>query len=169
MYGNDQTVFYKTGDPAVWDRGRELGMTNRIDRVPACMRLTSRAALAQSCRSGSGRLRIRKQGHQRADRHSGYLGRTGRDREHDQLRIDGHHHHLDCASGKSLNVGGSDNTLTVTGTCETATITGANNKITFDKVNTRITVLGMDNTITYKDGDPKVDKIGQSNTINKGG
>ena len=38
----------------------------------------------------------------------------------------------------------------------------------FDKVNTRITVLGMDNTITYKDGDPKVDKIGQSNTINKG-
>src|SRR6185312_2144185 len=75
---------------------------------------------------------------------------------------------LDCASGKSLNVGGSDNTLTITGTCETATVTGTNNKITFDKVNTRITVLGMNNTITYKDGDPKVDMIGQSNTINKG-
>jgi hypothetical protein len=35
VYGNDQTVFYKSGDPVVWDRGRELGMVNRIDRVPA--------------------------------------------------------------------------------------------------------------------------------------
>jgi len=33
VYGNDQSVFYKTGDPVVWDRGRELGMVNRIDRV----------------------------------------------------------------------------------------------------------------------------------------
>jgi Protein of unknown function (DUF3060) len=35
VYGNDQTVFYKNGQPNVWDRGRELGMTNRVDRVPA--------------------------------------------------------------------------------------------------------------------------------------
>ena len=35
VYGSDQTVFYKSGEPTVWDRGRELGMTNRIDRVPA--------------------------------------------------------------------------------------------------------------------------------------
>jgi hypothetical protein len=35
VYGTNQTVFYKSGDPVVWDRGRELGMTNRIDRVPA--------------------------------------------------------------------------------------------------------------------------------------
>jgi Ca2+-binding RTX toxin-like protein len=35
VYGNDQTVFYKSGEPVVWDRGRELGMVNRIDRVPA--------------------------------------------------------------------------------------------------------------------------------------
>ena len=35
VYGNDHTVFYKNGEPNVWDRGRELGMTNRIDRVPA--------------------------------------------------------------------------------------------------------------------------------------
>lgn len=35
VYGSDQTVFYKSGDPVVWDRGRELGMANRIDRVPA--------------------------------------------------------------------------------------------------------------------------------------
>jgi hypothetical protein len=35
VYGSDQTVFYKSGEPVVWDRGRELGMTNRIDRIPA--------------------------------------------------------------------------------------------------------------------------------------
>lgn len=33
VYGWDQTVFYKDGAPIVWDRGRELGMTNRINRV----------------------------------------------------------------------------------------------------------------------------------------
>ena len=80
---------------------------------------------------------------------------------------------LDCADGKSLNVGGSSNTLTVTGTCETVTITGMTNnvtfdKISFDKVDTRISVLGLDNTITYKDGSPKVDNLGSGNTINKG-
>jgi hypothetical protein len=35
VYGLDQTVLYKTGEPVVLDRGRELGMTNRIDRVAA--------------------------------------------------------------------------------------------------------------------------------------
>jgi hypothetical protein len=35
VYGFEQTVFFKTGSPALVDRGRELGMTNRIARVPA--------------------------------------------------------------------------------------------------------------------------------------
>lgn len=35
VYGWDQTVLYKTGAPLVRDRGRELGMTNRINKVPA--------------------------------------------------------------------------------------------------------------------------------------
>lgn len=35
VYGWDQTVFFKNGDPILWDRGRELGMTNRLARVPA--------------------------------------------------------------------------------------------------------------------------------------
>jgi hypothetical protein len=35
VYGWDQTVFFKNGDPYLWDRGRELGMTNRLDRIPA--------------------------------------------------------------------------------------------------------------------------------------
>ncbi|MGE2732236.1 DUF3060 domain-containing protein [Mycolicibacterium vaccae] len=35
VYGFNQTVLYKGGEPIVWDRGRELGMTNTINRVPA--------------------------------------------------------------------------------------------------------------------------------------
>lgn len=35
VYGWDQQVLYKNGNPVILDRGRELGMTNRIDRVPA--------------------------------------------------------------------------------------------------------------------------------------
>lgn len=35
VYGSDQTVFYKSGETVVWDRGRELGMMNRTDRIPA--------------------------------------------------------------------------------------------------------------------------------------
>ena len=35
VYGYDQTVIYHNGAPAVIDRGRELGMTNRIIWAPA--------------------------------------------------------------------------------------------------------------------------------------
>jgi hypothetical protein len=35
VYGYDQTVFYHSGAPIIWDRGRELGMTNRLQQVPA--------------------------------------------------------------------------------------------------------------------------------------
>jgi hypothetical protein len=34
VYGWDQTVFYHQGAPFIWDRGRELGMTNRLQQVP---------------------------------------------------------------------------------------------------------------------------------------
>ena len=35
VYGSDQAVMYHSGEPSINDRGRELGMTNRIDLVPA--------------------------------------------------------------------------------------------------------------------------------------
>ncbi|PEG53362.1 hypothetical protein CRI78_16860 [Mycolicibacterium diernhoferi] len=35
VYGYDQTVIYHGGTPALIDRGRELGMTNRINWAPA--------------------------------------------------------------------------------------------------------------------------------------
>jgi hypothetical protein len=34
VYGWDQTVLYKNGAPKIWDRGRELGMTNNVNRIP---------------------------------------------------------------------------------------------------------------------------------------
>lgn len=33
VYGWDQTVLYKNGAPKIWDRGRELGMTNNVNRL----------------------------------------------------------------------------------------------------------------------------------------
>jgi Protein of unknown function (DUF3060) len=75
---------------------------------------------------------------------------------------------IDCGSGKSLNVGGSNNTLTVKGTCGSVSIGGADNKITLDKVDSQLHVVGFNNTITYKDGNPNVDNVGTNNTIHKG-
>lgn len=73
---------------------------------------------------------------------------------------------IDCADGKSLNVGGSNNTLTVKGTCSSVNIGGADNKITFDKIDKELSVVGLNNAITYKGGEPKVNNLGSGNTIN---
>jgi Protein of unknown function (DUF3060) len=35
VYGYDETVFFHNGAPVLWDRGRELGMVNRLQQVPA--------------------------------------------------------------------------------------------------------------------------------------
>jgi Protein of unknown function (DUF3060) len=74
---------------------------------------------------------------------------------------------LDCGDGKSLNVGGSNNVLTVNGTCGTVSIGGADNKLTIAKIDKHLNVVGFNNTITYKDGNPKVENLGSGNTINK--
>jgi hypothetical protein len=75
---------------------------------------------------------------------------------------------LDCASGKSLNVGGSNNTLTIKGTCAKVNIGGADNKITLETVDKELSVVGLNNTVAYKNGDPKVDDFGSGNKISKG-
>jgi hypothetical protein len=74
---------------------------------------------------------------------------------------------LDCGDGKSLNVGGFNNTLTVKGACGTVSIGGGDNKITVDKIGRQLNVVGSHNAISYKDGDPKVENLGSGNTINK--
>jgi hypothetical protein len=75
---------------------------------------------------------------------------------------------IDCADGKSLTVGGSNNTLTVKGRCASVQIGGADNKITFQTVDKEINVVGLNNTVTYKSGDPTTNDLGSGNTINKG-
>jgi len=75
---------------------------------------------------------------------------------------------VDCADGKSLNVGGSNNKLTVKGTCANVNIGGADNTIAFEKVDKELSVVGLNNIVTYKDGDPKVNDTGSGNKISKG-
>lgn len=75
---------------------------------------------------------------------------------------------IDCADGKSLNVGGSNNTLTVKGTCANVNIGGADNKLTFERIDNELSVVGLNNTVTYRDGDPKINDTGSNNTIGRG-
>jgi hypothetical protein len=75
---------------------------------------------------------------------------------------------VDCADGKSINVGGSNNKLTVSGACANVNVGGTDNTITFARVDKEITVVGLNNTITYSDGDPKLQDLGSNNKISKG-
>lgn len=74
---------------------------------------------------------------------------------------------IDCADGKSLNVGGSNNTLKVKGSCTSVNIGGADNKITIERVDRELSVVGLNNTVTYSDGSPNVDDAGSGNRINE--
>jgi hypothetical protein len=75
---------------------------------------------------------------------------------------------IDCADGKSLNVGGANNTLTVKGTCANVNIGGSDNTITFERIDKALTVVGFNNTVTYRDGDPQLNDTGSDNRISKG-
>lgn len=72
-----------------------------------------------------------------------------------------------CEAGKSLNITGANNTLTITGPCETVTVSGFSNTVTFGELKTEITVTGYGNKLTYKTGEPKVNNYGSNNTIQK--
>ena len=74
---------------------------------------------------------------------------------------------LDCADGKSLNIGGNNNKLTVKGACANANIGGADNTVNMDRVDKGLSVVGFNNTVTYKQGDPKVNDTGSGNKISK--
>jgi len=74
---------------------------------------------------------------------------------------------LDCAEGKSLNVGGSNNVLTVRGACRTVSVGGADNAITLNRVDDELTVVGLNNTVSYTAGEPAVTDTGAGNRITK--
>jgi Protein of unknown function (DUF3060) len=74
---------------------------------------------------------------------------------------------LDCADGKSLNIGGNNNKLTVKGSCANANIGGADNTVNMDRVDKGLSVVGFNNTVTYRQGDPQVNDTGSGNKISK--
>ncbi len=74
---------------------------------------------------------------------------------------------IDCGSGSSLNVAGSNNTLTVSGTCASVRVGGSDNTITLERVDGRLSVAGLNNSITYKAGDPSVEDSGSGNRISR--
>jgi hypothetical protein len=110
-------------------------------------------------------LRFGEQRHQQPDRDGRPVGRSGRGRQH--YGSFGTKTEIDCADGKSLNIGGSNNTLTVTGTCANVNIGGADNIVTLERIDKEISVVGLNNRVTYKEGDPKVNDTGSNNTIEK--
>ncbi|BBX27331.1 DUF3060 domain-containing protein [Mycolicibacterium alvei] len=75
---------------------------------------------------------------------------------------------IDCADGKSLTVGGTNNTLTVKGTCANVNIGGSDNKITFERIDKGLSIVGLNNTVSYAAGDPKVTNTGSNNKVSKG-
>ena len=116
------------------DRGRELGMTNHIDRV----RRVSCAHLAFAVAVAAASLVLAGCGSESSDSKtptatagtSGAQVEVGNTINYGSF---GTTADIDCADGKSLNIGGSNNTLTVKGTCANVNIGGADNKVTFER------------------------------------
>ena len=75
---------------------------------------------------------------------------------------------IDCADGKALNVGGSNNVLTVRGSCSAVNVGGADNKLTVDTIDLDLSVVGLNNTVVYRSGEPRVNNLGTGNDIRKG-
>jgi len=74
---------------------------------------------------------------------------------------------IDCGQGKSLSVGGSNNTLKIAGACASVRVSGADNTITLQRVDGDLTVSGLNNTVTYKVGEPAVEDSGSGNRIGR--
>lgn len=75
---------------------------------------------------------------------------------------------IDCGAGKSLDITGSNNSLTVVGACWSVRVGGADNRITADRIDGELSVDGLNNTIDYRDGDPAVHDRGSGNRIARG-
>lgn len=75
---------------------------------------------------------------------------------------------IDCGRGKSLNVAGSNNTLTVRGSCASVTVGGADNTILAERIDGVLAVAGLNNIVSYQLGEPTVDDEGTGNRITRG-
>ncbi len=75
---------------------------------------------------------------------------------------------IDCGAGKSLDVTGSNNSLTVLGACWSVRVSGADNRIRLERIDGDLSVTGLNNTVDYRDGDPAVHDEGSGNRISRG-
>ena len=75
---------------------------------------------------------------------------------------------VDCGRGKSLNVAGSNNTLTVRGSCASVSVGGADNTILADRIDGLLAVAGLNNIVAYQQGEPTVNDEGTGNRISRG-
>ena len=75
---------------------------------------------------------------------------------------------IDCGAGKSLEIAGSNNSLTVVGACWSVEVGGADNRIRLDRIDGTLSVTGLNNTVDYLDGEPTVRDEGSGNRINRG-
>ena len=75
---------------------------------------------------------------------------------------------IDCGGGKSLDITGSNNILTVAGDCWSVRVSGADNRIRASRIDGDVSVTGINNTIEYRDGDPAVHDEGSGNRIGRG-
>lgn len=75
---------------------------------------------------------------------------------------------IDCGRGKSLNVAGSNNTLTVRGSCASVSVGGADNTILADRIDGVLAVAGLNNIVSYQQGEPTVNDEGAGNRISRG-
>nr|MCH9722297.1 DUF3060 domain-containing protein [Actinomycetes bacterium] len=74
---------------------------------------------------------------------------------------------IDCGQGGSLAVSGSNNILTVSGSCTAISIGGADNTIIAERIDGLLTVAGLNNIVSYQLGDPTVNDEGSGNRISK--
>ncbi|MCP3162288.1 DUF3060 domain-containing protein [Myxococcus qinghaiensis] len=75
----------------------------------------------------------------------------------------------DCADGGKVEIVGSDNKVTLTGTCELVEVTGSDNKVTVHTAR-RIETTGSGNSVTWKQGaekgkKPRISNTGSNNRI----
>ena len=75
---------------------------------------------------------------------------------------------IDCENGKSLAIGGSNNTLTARGICLSVSVDGADNRITVERIDAELSVGGVNNTVSYAEGEPDVTDTGTGNRIGAG-
>ena len=75
---------------------------------------------------------------------------------------------IDCENGKSVVIGGSNNTLMLRGTCLSVRVGGADNRSTVQRIDAELSVDGVHNPVSYTEGDPEITDTGTGNKIGPG-